>query len=720
MTFLNPHILWALPFVAVPVIIYYLMRFRSLEEPWGANYVLERALERLRKSLYLEEVLLIALRCLACGLLVVAFARPLWTAGGAGLRGGDRHHVVILDASYSMRADAGQGGGTDGEHDRWSRATRVVSNLVENWGRGAKWSLLVMGELPGESDGRSRNLRWVVEGKAIGSAENAVQTVAEIRPGESDASLPDALESVSARFGEDQLDLYILSDDQATTWRGVEDGQWPGLSTTPMYRINLAGADRDNVAVTAVEPASRIALSCQQIPLFVSVRNFGPRRVRDRRLRILCDGKFREEATVSLLPGQEADVMVSVTFEEPGSHRVLARLDRDRLAFDDSLVGCVEVVENIDVLVLSDPASEEKFESPLGFFRVMERLVREEKAGKIRFHGGADSLTPEKLNDIEVVTIDGGRSIGPELGGILRAWLAEGGGLILAVDDRADPEQWNAHLGRDGLLPAPLKTVRVNSFDSENYRTLARSRFGDAMLRPFAKVAEGDISRAKFFAWAELGESRPGATVLARFADDSPFLVGQELDPGRVLLMTGGMGGRNNNLVVREFFVPLLYRLFSGAASGTIFPRSLREDRTARLLIERPDIVRGITFDPGDDEPIALRPPKSDGPSRVAVDTDAVRVGGSGACSMLVMRRGDRRRVWYGVQRPRTDSDLRPVPDEWLAGVRENLNLTEVGGWSELQEALRSEQGGREWYVWAILALLAALFGEMLLQRRFV
>jgi hypothetical protein len=500
----------------------------------------------------------------------------------------------------------------------------------------------------------------------------------------------------------------------------MEGSQWPDLATTPAYRINVAGEERDNLAVTSVQPSSRIVLSDRPVSLFVSVRNFGTDPVRDETIRILCDGKFREETTVSLLSGQQTDVAVEVTFDEPGPHRVSARLGGDLLPFDDSLTAAVEVVENIDVLVLREADPDDKFDSPWGFLRVFERLEQEAEARSIRFRSSNGELTAEKLQDVEVVVLDGATTVGPDLPQMLRRWLASGGGLILAVDDRVGPAQWNARLGNAGLLPATVGKVRVNSFDSEDYRTLARSRFGGPMLRTFADVAEGDISRAKFFSWAELSDSAGDTTVLARFDDDSPFAVGRELGPGRVLLLAAGLSGRNNNLVVREFFLPLVHRLFSGAASGTIFPRTLREDRVARLRIEDPGIIRGITFDPGGGEPVTLQPQTREGVALASLDTDSVRVGGSGACSMLVMRRGDRRRVWYGVQRKRMDSDLRPVPDDLLAEVRENLSLTEAGGWEELQEALRSESGGEEWYAWAVLALLAALFGEMFMQRRFV
>ena len=86
-SFVNPHLLWALPLAAAPVIIYFLMRFRAVAVPWGADYVLKRALDRLRKKLFLDQILLMALRTLAAAAIVPprSFSSPT-TSRRAGRR----------------------------------------------------------------------------------------------------------------------------------------------------------------------------------------------------------------------------------------------------------------------------------------------------------------------------------------------------------------------------------------------------------------------------------------------------------------------------------------------------------------------------------------------------------------------------------------------------------------------------------------------------------
>ena len=81
MNFFYPSFLWALSLGAIPIIIYYLMRFRSLKVDWGATYVLERALQRLRKKLYLEQLILyIHLNPVRAGLVCKACDWPFSSA----------------------------------------------------------------------------------------------------------------------------------------------------------------------------------------------------------------------------------------------------------------------------------------------------------------------------------------------------------------------------------------------------------------------------------------------------------------------------------------------------------------------------------------------------------------------------------------------------------------------------------------------------------------
>jgi hypothetical protein len=150
MSFVYPGVLFGLLLGAIPIIVYYLMRFRSLRVPWGADYILERALARQRRKVYWDQIILLALRALVVMALVVAFARP--QSGKKKEFGGDGTvlRILLVDESYSMLA--GKGGETARE-----QALDAMRELVARWGRGEKWSLYVMDSHP----------RWVVDQKDV-------------------------------------------------------------------------------------------------------------------------------------------------------------------------------------------------------------------------------------------------------------------------------------------------------------------------------------------------------------------------------------------------------------------------------------------------------------------------------------------------------------------------------------------------------------------------
>ena len=198
MTFVYPLFLWALLLASIPIIIYYLMRFRSLKVPWGANYVLERALERLRKKLYLDQLILIALRVLAILALVFAFARPL-AKGKNEVSGTGVHRILVVDASYSMLAN-------DGDKSAWDRAKNTMRELVATWSRGERWSLAMVTD----------ELDWVVSDQSIDSTEECFDIIAGLETREASASLAPALENILTQTGGRPTEIYIFADDQAT------------------------------------------------------------------------------------------------------------------------------------------------------------------------------------------------------------------------------------------------------------------------------------------------------------------------------------------------------------------------------------------------------------------------------------------------------------------------------------------------------------------------
>ncbi len=696
--FINPIYLWALPIGAIPIIIYYLMRFRSLRVQWGANYVLQRALDKLRKQLYWDQLLLIALRVIACLILVLLFARPTSGISRSGPADG-KHRILVVDGSYSMLAG-------DADRTRWERALEAAKNLVGGWGRGQTWSVLVVGE----------NAEWVVDGETLNTPEAAVERLKTLKPRETAASMLRGFQQLAGKFPDGNIEVYVLADDQATSWEGIEGLVLP--QETTVYWICPELENRANLAVTRVRVANEYILQGHPNHVSVTLRNFSPQAVKGADVELLVDNTFYARETVSLLAGQETTLELDVSIDKPGSHHIAARIPQDVLKFDNSAYAGVEVVETVKVLYLEDPEVNEKFASSWEYLRTVGRLpeildAAEEQIfvwGAPQFERYAKPDVPD-LAGYSLVLIDGARKVTRALAEALQTHVRAGGSLLLMADPNIVAADWNEHLGRAGLLPAALGRLHSEKLDGPVYQSLSRD-FEAGGLAGFTGAADGDLSRSKFYRWYDFGEPGVGVEVLARFTNRQPFLLEKRYEPGSVVLMSGAFNGSYNNLIVREFFLPFAFRTIAHAAGGNICRRTVLKNSSVCLRLPNHEGTRAVKFDMPNGESTTIQP--------APVVTVPGGSPATGLASMLVVRGSETSWVWYGIQGPRVDSDLTAMGKADDERLTEEYGFVRVTGWDELQEQLNQTQAGNEWHPWLILVMVLGLLGEMLLQRRFV
>ncbi len=702
MNFVHPAILWFLPLAAIPVIIYYLLRFRSLKVTWGANYVLERALEQLKRKLRLDQILLMALRIGAIALIVFAFARPTAHQSAATVTGSGVHHVVIFDASYSMAA---------GQNDqrRIDMAKQVLGELLKTWGRGEIWSLCVLRDEP----------TWVIDGQPVESIDAAMRQVEQISVVEATAPLGGALEQTLERFSDEPFEVYIFADDQANTWQTAASIDWPGELDVPVYWINPPLASSANVAVTGITPSIERPLAGHPQRVAVQVRSFADRPLEDVGVELLLDGAFLDRRVIALVPGQSVTVDFDVTFDQPASHYLTAQIATDALDYDNRMFAAVEVPEQLNVVVLRQTGRTGKFESAWGFFETVANADRmaQTSATSINWTLATPPIEPATLAQADVIYIDGGVPVDAKIAAQLRRFVQTGGGVVLAVDGSVNAVAWNSHLGGAGLLPASLGRLYVEPVGGSRYRTLAVNELPSSELSGLETGEAGDLTNAQFFAWRQIESLAEDARVLARFDDRQPWalVLGDEL--GRSLLLTAGLSGSKTNVFVREFYLPLVYRLFQAAAEGADFPRTVRRGRPVRMKIQAPDALEAATFGRFGEAAGPVEPRQTEvGTIVEAPATDMP----SGLYTVRSVRGQQTASTWFAVQGPRVDSDLTPMTQAQQAAAMQDLGASPATDWAQLDEQLRQSRRGREWYTWVAIAVGLCLLGEMLVQRRFV
>ncbi len=90
--------------ISIPILIHLLLRFRRKPIAWAAMRFLLEAYQQQRKKLRLQQLILLATRCLLLLAAGLAIARPL--AAGAGAYTGPRDVFILIDNSLASQLRA--------------------------------------------------------------------------------------------------------------------------------------------------------------------------------------------------------------------------------------------------------------------------------------------------------------------------------------------------------------------------------------------------------------------------------------------------------------------------------------------------------------------------------------------------------------------------------------------------------------------------------------
>ncbi|MEM9064479.1 MAG: BatA domain-containing protein [Planctomycetota bacterium] len=313
MTFLNPGLLIAGALAAaLPIIIHILMRRRRKPVPWAAMRFLQEAYRKQRKRLKLEQLLLLAARCLIVLLIGAALARPLLGGDTPLADGGARTVWILLDDSLTSATDAGDG--SDFERHT-QRATEIIEGL--DGAAGDRVGLIVL----------STPARAIVDPPSTDL--DAVRTIIEeLEPTDAEADLPGGAAIVNAAMADASGDSAVavlsgfrsgsLGEDNDTS--AMPSG---GIGVT-LAASNPVSASVTNLAVQEVRPLRDLiatGATSGPEPVLVGLRRYGP-----------SDGPRRVELVVRLGTGDDAAEIGRREFVWPAERDTIEETVRADLA----------------------------------------------------------------------------------------------------------------------------------------------------------------------------------------------------------------------------------------------------------------------------------------------------------------------------------------------------------------------------------------------------
>lgn len=699
MSFLNILLLGGAAAFLAPLAIHLLNRSRFQVVDWGAMHFLEAAMQVNARRPQWESWLLLLLRCLIPILFAMGLARPVLTQLRVSGAGGEQSLVVLLDNSVSM-------GVANGEMTALRRAVEATSGLAQRY-RAAEFSVWSTGDQPRDVLNGTTFDPVRIERELAGLEANAGTEAAV-------AGLLAGIEQLG-KMSNPSKQLVFMSDFQASQWSSLGDAQWSGikqrLSAGPVpIQLSLlrlpptAAADptasTQNLAIRILPNDNWPVLPNESYRAEGLVTNHGSIAQDGVRVAFRVAQRDMASRTLSVPAGGTTQVSFACEFSSLGQHWIEMelinneQLAADRLAADNRSQQLVSVIAPPKILLI-DELAEPGAQASSDYLSMALTPFKSSAVGN-PFQvevARSDHLRPDKLQAYAAIVLADVTRLEDEAVAAVLDFVRIGGGLMIFAGPRLDADWYNAKLHDEHPL-LPMQFSSRHMAQPAEPMKLANERIQVPWLTIFNSSAAGDLAAFEFSAWYELvaaeslareslaskriaspeqsaapsSTAEPAAgrdelTRLLQFSNGMPWLVASRFGNGRVVQCATSCSEDGSNIPLQPVYLPLMQRLL------------------AQLAVGSGDAIPSATTSP----PAPDRP-QSDGTLTTPID-------------------------------PR-ESDLRLISDAELKLLAEQLGATAVDSVDQFVEQEQVRSQGQEVWRWLIAALLALLFGELLLGQK--
>lgn len=582
--FINPALFaWGAAAASVPIIIHLLNRRRFKTVDWAAMRFILESIRKNRRRIRIEEMILLALRCLAVFLLALAVGRYMMssTAGAANLGSqAQTIHYFILDDSVSM-------GQQVGNTTSFAKAASDLADAVGNVPTTDKVEVLLTSK-PFE-DGAVFKIATPTDKLALANK------IKGLRPSDTGNQLHLALKRANQVLADDPMPkrLSIYGDFRKIDLDGAEmeearaelkklsakgQGQYAGGGVPiTLYAYGLPSGV--NLTIQEVKLVGRrsgggevgaMAVAGQDLRIQAKVANTGSSRVERTNLSFTArcaDGSEasppvvevpdRRSGRSGLEPGEVETVTFSYCFPMAGASSLQLRLPSDGLEGDNAAYLALDVRQARRVLLvdgapdINDPfASESIFAAWVldptgdGKWRNQVDVISLDRLGDMSF-GDYDAVGLLNVGDLSAQQLES-----------LTRYIENGGGLTIFTGNRTNPAFYNGafYAGGAGLCPARIGAPVLDAERRKFYTIRADSIADDPVMEVF-RGNEGKgmifLRSMHFYGYTPVAELAPeGASpkygpvrVLARFdapgpdAGYCPAVLSRNVGLGRVVMV---------------------------------------------------------------------------------------------------------------------------------------------------------------------------------------
>jgi len=530
MSFLNPVFFLGAIALSIPILVHLVRREQAERVLFPSLMFLQRIPQRIHKRRQLQHLLLFLLRSAAVTLLFLAFARPFFS--GADVERGEATTtaIILLDTSLSMKYA-----------DRFPTALARAREIVQRASGKEKIGLVTFSTATDVLSEPTSD-RWTLEA-----------ALARARPSFRGTNYLTALRTAAQLLGNsasrDKV-IYLVSDFQASGLpRQNEPFSLP--ASVRLVPVDVATDEGENLAVgeMASEPFSSAAR--YEGKLVARLDNYGPRS-RTVTVSLVVNDRRVDQKKVDVAARASRSVEFTGFFLGSGPNRVSVDCDRDRLSDDDRFYATVWRRDPTRVLILQQAERG----SRRGSFYFEQALLAGEGSSFTVMSREPDTLTVEEIRRAGLVVLHRVRRLGPTVVPALKAFVQDGGGIIVSLGEEATQPEVRSLLMELGAL----SVTGIERPQASSYRILSEIETTHPIFRIFQSGRSANFSLARIYGFVKLAPS-DRASVLARLDDGSPAVIEIPQGKGKVIVLAFPLDATWSTLPLTPVYVPFVRQM---------------------------------------------------------------------------------------------------------------------------------------------------------------
>ncbi len=522
MHFLYPAFLFALFFLAIPILIH-LFNFRRYQRVYFSNVQFLKEIQEQQSSRRnLKARLILASRMLALAFLVFAFAKPYITGRNIANAGKQQAVSIFIDNSYSMQTLNSEGTLLD-------EAKRRAKEIVSAYSINDRFQLLTQ-----DFEGRHQRL---LSRDEFNDAVDTIKISAQSRTLQQIISRQQSLLDMNSAT---IRSVYVISDFQKNMATPQQVKADTGLRIS---LVQLKASTLPNVAVDSVQLLSAIHRPGESEKLVVRLHNYAGEIAQKIPLKLLINGaqKALGSYTVNARSVQYDTLLFSGL--QAGWQRAQISLQDNPVTFDNQFYFSFNVEQQMPVLLIDGGSA-----NP--FLKAVFAADTFFDAKRVP-DGNVDYAS---LNGYPLVVLSDVNAISTGLSQQLKNYVKKGGTLLVFPAADADLTSYRSFLEpMQAAYPDQLTTanVKVDGINLQN--PVFKNIFEDFPQNPDLPVVK------KYYSLSAPSASK--VQNLMTLPGRESFWAGYASGKGKVYVSAVALTDDFSNLPRHALFVPVMFRI---------------------------------------------------------------------------------------------------------------------------------------------------------------